>query len=207
MRSKVDISGNYEERGVIGTRIEIGDGRLTVLWMGNPVLETKFSAKAEKDGSVTLKLEKTGLRYSGAGSDYARITSVVYRDGKLETVRYFPITGEDAETLERTENNRYGNYDFADGEVAPLLQGRWKSDSSFELTFDGDSVVCGDESVKYRVLRSRGGSPGLLITDADPGKRGLFYLENVTFAGDSIHAVIPVCDGPQINIVFRRARK
>ena len=42
------LDGAWEERGVIGTRIEIKGDKLTVLWRSGVVLETKF--KTERDG-------------------------------------------------------------------------------------------------------------------------------------------------------------
>ena len=205
MKKYGHLAGNYEEPGVIGTRVEITGNSFTVLWMGSVVLETKFSANDKNDGSTALTLKNCGLRYAGAASDYAEITSVVFRDGKLTVAERFPITGDSVRTLSPTENNRYGNYDFADAETVPLLQGKWVSDGPFALTFAGDRVTCGGDTVKYRVLRPRWDPAKLILTDADPGKRGLFWFCDVTFAGDAILATVPVCDAPQISMVFRRA--
>ena len=77
------LCGAWEEPGVIGTRLEIGRGALTVLWRNAPVLETPYSLRREEDGRLVLRLRKTGLRYAGAAEDYGAVTALYLLDGKL----------------------------------------------------------------------------------------------------------------------------
>ena len=85
-----ELTGAWEERGVIGDRVEIDGKRITVLWRNMPVLETKY--KVEKsDGGYVLVLNETGLRYRSDASNYAELTRVFYKDGSLELTKFFPI--------------------------------------------------------------------------------------------------------------------
>ena len=56
------LDGAWEEKGVIGIRIEINGSHIVVLWRNSPVLDTKFQL-VEGENEKELKLKKNGLRY------------------------------------------------------------------------------------------------------------------------------------------------
>lgn len=189
------LDGAWEERGVIGMRVEIDGKRLTVLWRGGAVLETRFS---EKDGVLTLK--NTGLRYNGAASDYARITAMTYADGVLTVEEEFPITGKSVTALTRTGNSRYGSC-VRDDTALPSLAGAWERDGS-TLVIDGDTLTLDGRSVKGCLLRSPDGA--LTLADADPAKDGLFYFSRLAVAGDALVGTELVLDAGTVQVIFRR---
>ena len=200
------LLGAWEEPGVVGTRVEIDAKTVQILWQGGVVLDTPYTAKAEDD-RIVLLLKKTGMRYAGAGSDYAAVTALYYADGTLVFRERFPITGESECRLKKTENSRYGNYDVADDEYLPLLQGVWRDDSGFyQLRVVRDVLTCDGRGVRIRILRGRGacGNGCVQIVDADPAKHGLLHFCNVRFADGEITAMLPVCDAPSCLYRFKR---
>ena len=203
MTEKLD--GAWEERGVIGTRIEIDGKRITVLWRGGPVLETTFKIVVSESG-FELRLKKNGLRYAGAYSDYAEVKSVTYADGKLTFTEYFPITGESKTTLSRTDRTRYGDYDI-DQSVLPELQGVWKSDP-FEIEFKNDEAVLDGDKRRIVVLRPRNGygSEGrYIIADSDPSVDEWHGFSRFEYEGGVIRTRMLVCDAPSVEFVFRKS--
>lgn len=202
-KKKSAADGNWEERGVIGTRIEISDGTVTVLWRNVPVLVTKF--KEEREGDATeLVLNERGMRYPSDSRDYATVTKLYLEGETLHFVEYFPITGESRTALTRTDNSRYGNYDIVDDKIAPMLQGDWVADEYNELHVKGLRMSRDGETTEFHVLAPRGGSPAgeYRIVDVDPSKSGMMEYVNMRFAGGVIRAVIPVCDAPSIELTF-----
>ena len=161
-----ELTGAWEEPGVIGTRVEIDGSSFTVLWRNAPVLETSYTAE-ERDGAVLIKLEKTGLRYRNDVKDYAEVTGVSVRDGKLELRKHFPITGESTETLSRTQNSRYGNYDIVDG-LLDAIQGEWKDENGFfTLKIEGNKLNLNERKTTVHMLSSRP-TGEIFIADSDP---------------------------------------
>ena len=193
-----ELNGAWEERGVIGTRVEIKDKKITVLWRNAPVLETGFKMKTE-GGELKLVLSKNGLRYRGASSDYAHITDLKYGDGRLEMTEYFPITGESKTRLTKTENSRYGNYDIVDS-VLDELQGKWRDeDGYFELAFRKDEMILNGRKTKIHVLKSKSEqTPGrqYLLADADPSVYELQGFSGLSFEGSVISGRRSILDAP-----------
>ena len=189
------LDGAWEERGVIGTRVEIDGKRITVLWRGGVVLETEFS---EKDGVLTLK--KKGLRYNGAAADYATVTAMTFADGALTLEEDFPITGKSVTVLTRTGNSRYGSC-VRDDAALPSLAGTWERDSS-ALVIDGDTLTLDSRSVKGCLLRFPDGR--LMLADSDPSKDGLFYFSRLAVAGDALTGSELVLDAGTVQVIFRR---
>ncbi len=206
---KGELDGAWEERGVIGSRVEIDGNRFTYLWRNSPVLETKF--RTVKSGDATeLILAKKGLRYSGSASEYAEITAVSYSDGRLDITEYFPITGESRTTLTRTENSRYGNYEVVD-EVLKELEGTWKGDDGiFELTFRGDRMTLNGHDTRVHVLRSKsqGTAPNdYIIADADPSVYEWRDFARFEYDGASICGRMIVYDAPApYTVTFHKTR-
>lgn len=197
-----ELNGAWEERGVVGTRVEIDDKKITVLWRNAPVLETTFKTKTEGDG-LKLVLSKNGLRYSGTFSDYAAITELKYVGGQLEMTEYFPITGESKTSLTKTENSRYGNYDVVDA-VLNELQGKWQDgEGSFELEFHKDEMILNGRKTKIHVLRSKDGPDDrYLIADADPSVYELQGFSRFSFDGNTIAGLMTILDAPAPKIVI-----
>lgn len=200
------LDGAWEERGVIGTRIEIKKDRLTVLWRSGVVLETKF--KTEQSGDkIELILESRGMRYAGASSDYATVTDLYLDGGALYFEEDFPITGKSVTKLEKTENSRYGNVTFVDGSVLRELRGEWRDDSGYHtLIFKANTVEINGEKVKIRVVKDSSGGPCRIIND-DPSKDGVGYFYMMEYLIDIIIARIMVCDAPPAIYTFRRVKK
>ena len=199
------LNGAWEERGVIGTRIEINNKRIVIMWRNSPVLDTSFEI-SEKNGSAVLELEKTGLRYQGSASDYAEVTGIEYADGKLIFKENFPITGPSETALEKTENSKYGPYLISDGETLKLLSGEWKDGSGFyTLKIKKNVMEWNGTKIKFHTLIPKSGFCGIFrIVDEDPSKYEVFHLSNMTFDGQNIRANEIVCDGPTIELVFTK---
>ena len=200
------LNGAWEERGVIGTRIEIAAPKITVLWRNAPVLETTFREEA-REGGVGLRLNQHGMRYEGANSDYAELTDLFFHDGKLEITEFFPITGESKTTLERTENSRYGDYDVCD-EVLKELQGEWKDDDDwYGLRFDGDKLIALDAETRVTVLRSRSDAPEsrrFRVVDRDPSKYHVLHLARLDYVDGELTGSVMVCDASPHVMRFSR---
>ena len=200
-----EINGNWEERGVIGTRIEISDRKITILWRNSPVLQTTFSTKNDGEKAV-LVLKDNKLRYSPTGQAYAEVSSIFYEDGKLTFNEMFPISGASSSVLTKTENSRYGNYTIADKEVFDLLDGEWEDEQGYcRLRFSRGKLTMGGETIKIHALKSNGYPDGeYKIANDDPSKYDVFYFSNMMFREGLITAFVPVCDAPSINMVFHR---
>ncbi len=200
-----EIQGNWEERGVIGIRVEIIGDSLTVLWRGGPVLETRFKAEEGEDGALSLKLDKNGLRYKGAANDYATVTGITYRDEKLTFEEHFPITGPSVTVLSKTENNRYGNYEIRN-DLIKGLEGTWTDGSGYnELVFKDDTMTVNGKKIRFVVLKPCwSANREYIIRDADPSKELPYGLSAIRIEGDTLVSSILVCDAPSIPLTFRR---
>ena len=200
------LNGFWEERGVIGTRLEIDAPHLTVLWRNDPVLETAFQIAPKGDGVVLLP-EHTGLRYSRANEDYAELKELYFHDDCLELVKYFPITGESSETLHRTENSRYGNYDLAD-EILDELQGTWEdAHQLFRLRFTDDVLEMDDEQTCVVALRSKNAHTSqqrYKIADADPAVFSVIHLYSLDYIDGVLYGQNMICDAPPMQIEFHK---
>ena len=198
------LYGAWEERGVIGTRIEIDKKTVTVLWRGAPVLVSGYSVK-EDGGKLTLVLEKNGMRYEHSTSDYATVTELYEEDGKLTFKELFPISGPSQTLLTKTENNRYGNYDVVTDECLPLLAGSWKDDRGFyELTFRKDVLTIRGEKKKIVLLKNRSYPSEIIVHAEDPSADMIDGLTNIVLRGDMLYATIPVCDAPSMELRFTK---
>lgn len=198
---KTDANGAWEERGVIGTRVEIDGRRLTVLWRGGPVLETVFTAR-ESGGCVELVPEKRGMRYAGAESDYARLVSLTLKGDGLIFTEDFPITGISEHTLRRTGNSRYGNC-VPDNSLLPSLSGEWRSDDGIiAFTLDGDRLeMCG---YTKKVCLLRYGNGRVELADADPANHELFGFTRLELRGDTLCGRMLICDATPPEVTFGR---
>ena len=199
------LEGAWEERGVIGTRIEIKGAVLTVLWRNTPVLETKYKP-VPCDGGTELKLDRCGMRYPNSASDYASVTRLFYKDGQLTFDELFPISGPSSSVLTKTENSRYGNYTVTDG-ILKELQGKWIADCGPELVFKGDTLTMYDRTIRIHVLQSNSekGSGCYLIVDADPSNYELHGISRLAYRGGMLSGMIPICDAKPIILNYVRA--
>ena len=198
--------GNWDERGVVGTRIEITKRTVTILWRGAPVLETRY--KAVKDGEkIRLVLKENGMRYAPTSPAYATVTALFYEDYKLHFHEDFPISGPSEAILEPTENNRYGFYSIEDDKVLPLLQGSWAEEGGyFTLTFQKNRMTSERETTGIHVLRSRyRNAPEVYkIVNEDAGKEDLL----LDFDGETIEQTIPICDAPRpMKLIYHKVGK
>ncbi|MBQ6183045.1 MAG: hypothetical protein IJK33_04075 [Clostridia bacterium] len=203
-----ELTGAWEERGIIGIRIEINRRKLTVLWRNSPVLRTKYKAVKTENG-YELALEERGLRYEGSDSDYASVTRLSYAEGRLTFEELFPITGPSTTVLTSTENSRYGDYTVCDN-VLKELQGKWKEVyGSFELVFEKDTLYLFGRTIKIHVLHSnyeRAPEREFLIVDADPSKYELYGMTRITYDGDTLRSSMIICDAPPHEMIFIKER-
>ena len=203
------LNGAWEEPGVIGTRVEICNNKIAVLWRNSPVLTTSFSAH-ESDGRILLTLKKTGLRYNENNSDYAEITSVVYENDTLALSKRFPISGDSTEILKRTSNSRFGNFTVDNG-VLKELKGTWKSGDGFiTLDFCRDTLSINGKKRKICALKPSGSSDSgnsYIIADADPSRFELDGLSRLKYDGRSLTSDIRVCDAPSVKLVFSKENR
>ena len=195
------LNGYYEEKGVIGTRIEINYPNILVLWRNSPVLKTKFKVKDNK-----LILEENNLKYENSESSYAIVTSIILKDDKLEFKENFPITGESITVLSKTENTRFGDYEIVD-EIFKKLQGKWKADNlSSELIIKNDTLILDDKKVKAHVLKLSSNN-NYKIVDQDPSKYEIFYFDILEYNGENIIGRVMVYDAEPIIIKFKNIEK
>lgn len=136
-----EIEGAWET-DYIGTRIEINNNHLIILYRNRIVLDTNF--KLLTDGEVKiLKLEKTSLRYRDDGDDYGVVDKLYLEDNKLHLETTYNITGKDEEILNKTEASRYGDVEIVDEKFLPKLQGKWKApNSNYTLEIKGNVMIC-----------------------------------------------------------------
>ena len=208
MKFKDITDGAWEERGVIGTRIEIEKGVLTVLWRNAPVLKTKFSP-VEKDGGLELELKQNGLRYENDVKDYANVTRIFIKDGKMEFEEFFPISGASKNTLEKTASSRFGNYTICD-DILKELQGTWRDERGWhELVFRKDTLTVFGRTIKIHALHSNYESAPkgeYLIVDADPSNYELYAMSRLTYYDGVLRGHELICDAPPATLLFKKVQ-
>ena len=201
-----ELSGAWEERGVIGTRIEIDGDDICVLWRNAPVLETSYKAE-KRGGGYELVLRKTGLRYKGDAKDYAEVTGLFFDGEGLTFTEYFPISGKSECRLTKTENSRYGNYTVCD-DILKELAGTWKSADGFvEAVFKGDGLMFCGEPRKVHVLRPNGTNGVYVIADADPSVYEMGGFSRLEYDGAVLRTRMLVCDAPSVEYILTRVDK
>ena len=201
-----ELSGAWEERGVIGTRIEIDGDGVCILWRNSTVLETTYKAE-ERDGGYELVLRKTGMRYAGDAKDYAEVSGLFYNGEELVFTEDFPITGKSESRLTKTENSRYGNYTVCD-EILKELAGTWKSGDGFvEAVFKGDSLTFCGERRKIHVLKPNGTGGVYEIADADPSIYEMRGFSRLEYDGSALRTRMLVCDAPSVQYILTRTEK
>lgn len=201
------LDGAWEEPGVIGTRIEIDDPTITVLWRNAPVLITKFKKKKIENG-IELELRKKDLCYEKESSPYASLEKVVYQDEKLQIVEYFPITGESHTTLKKTNNSRYGNYEIVD-EILEELEGIWSDKNQFyKLEFIKNECILNENKIKVHVLHSNSYPKErreYKIVDEDSSKWGIFHFHDLEYLNGNLVATEMIYDaGPQKIMFYKK---
>ena len=208
MKFKDITDGAWEERGVIGTRIEIEKGVLTVLWRNAPVLRTKFKP-VEKDGGLELELKNNGLRYENDAKDYATVTRIFIKDGDLEFEEYFPITGPSKDVLQKTQCSRFGNYTICD-DILRELQGTWRDSRGWhELVFRKDTLMVFGQTIKVHALRSNYESAPkdvYLIVDADPSRYELYGISRLEYRDGVLTGHELICDAPPVMLMFKKVQ-
>ncbi len=204
------LDGAWEESSVKGPRVEITENKLTRLWMGAPVLETKFTI-AEQGGKTVLMLEHNGLRNAGSLDPYAVINECYFDGTALVFVDDYRFSGVSETKLYPTSNSRYGNVTLVDDEMLPVLHGRWESKYT-DLVFDGNKLgICGhgeekpDITVEIVTARTNGYDSGeVMILDKDPARQGIGDYYSLSYSGETITGCIQVCDAQPMKIVFTK---
>ncbi|MBQ9461674.1 MAG: hypothetical protein IJU51_07170 [Clostridia bacterium] len=208
MVDKTELKGNWEQRGVNGTRIEINENRITVLWMSAVVLSTTFEICGSADGGTELLLNDRGLKNPGYSESYATVERLIYNNGQLRFVKNFDISGLSEETLTRTENSRYGNVTIKD-ELLDTIQGSWvmQGRGSGMFTIEGNRLTIGADSFVVRAAVNNGCSSrgeSFAIINRDPAVKGMGYYSEMLCFGDEIRAYIMVCDLGMQELKFKR---
>ena len=197
-----------------GTRIEITDDDFLVLWRNRPVLLTRFSVKKDGDAYV-LQLQKNGLRYAGAASDYATVTDCRLKDGNLYLKKHFPISGPSEETLFKTTNSRYGNVTVITEEMLPRLSGLWKTaDRRYEMKIENGTLT-------WRYNKSTWEKPDAIavvrpnyeqdperftIVNKDPAEEFICHLMEFRHEGGRLITRMLIYDAPAPDIIFEKVR-
>lgn len=206
MKKESELNGAWEEPGVIGTRIEIAEPNVIILWRNAPVLVTRFKRVLVENG-FELQLQENGLRYENAPSDYASVTKLFYHDNTLEMIKQFPISGESVSTLRKTENSRYGNYDIVD-EILEELKGTWKDEAGYyELTFSKDVLKNRNQKIKIHVLKSKSeGTQNLdyKIVDQEASHYELFNFMTLQYTNGVLIGKIMVFDAKPMEVILKK---
>ena len=200
------LNGAWEEKGVIGKRIEIKNSHIIVLWRNSSVLDTKFQLVEGEDGKE-LRLEKNGLRYEGSASDYASITKLTYQEEKLVLLENFPITGESKTILSKTKNSRYGDYTIVD-EKLKELEGEWTDeDGTYSFRFHKDTLMFHDQKVRVHVLHVNGidiSEECYRIVDQDPSHYELFGFISLDYIDGKVFVTEFICDAPPHKVELKK---
>lgn len=208
MFGKTEFEGNWEERYTVGPRIEIRGTTFTLLWRSSPVLETGFRlGKEDKDGKRFFILEKTGLRYEGASSDYATVEKIWAEGGALHIVENFPISGLSETVMYPTENSRYGNYNVESKKILPLLQGKWVSQHGRTIEIKKNKLITFGADYKICVLHSRSApenDSNYEIVQEDPAKKDIGGFAYVRFDGCRICAPMMIFDAPLVEEYYTK---
>ncbi len=204
------FDGAWEERGVIGPRVEIDGERIVFLWQASTVLETRFDI-VQDGGKVVLRLEHNGLRNSGSLDPYAVINEIYYDGSALVIDADYRFSGLSEARLFPTTNSRYGNVTLVDDEILPVLQGRWESKYT-DLIFESNTLsICGhgeektDITTEIVTARTNGYDSGeVMILDKNPANRGIGDFYSLYFSSAAITGCIQVCDADAMKIVFTK---
>ncbi len=203
------FDGAWEEKGVIGPRLEIDGDKVIFLWQASVVLETRFDT-VQEGGKTVLRLEHNGLRNEGSLDPYAVITEFYFNGTALITVADFRFSGKCETRFFPTSNSRYGNVTLVNDEYLPQLCGVWESKYT-DLVFDGETLrICGhgmsNPELELTIVCARpNSSPDkVAILDKDPSKHNIGDFYSVIFSGGKITASIEVCDDRPVNIDFTK---
>ena len=206
MQYEEELSGNWEEPGVIGSRIEIQDDKITFLWQSGVVLTTTFTAEETEDGCIELQLQQNGLRYAGSDRDYAAVQQLYYQNGKLHYVKLFPITGLSEEVLSLTDRSRYGYVTINDNLLAEV-QGTWKDTFSGEAAFTimGDQMTLDGQTfpIHAAVNRYKNRGEEFAIIHQDPAIHEVGYYIEMIYLNGAIKGYLLVCDAGVHEVTFR----
>lgn len=204
------FNGAWEEKGVIGPRVEIQGNRLVRLWNANIVLETDFET-FEEGGKTVLKLVHSGLRDSSSIDPYATIKECYYDGAALVFIDEYRFAGETELRMTPTSNSRYGNVTIVSDEVMPQLQGKWESKYT-DLLFEGSFLsISGHglnkpESVTQvvAVKHNSQDSDEIFIIDKDPAKKSIGTYTSIIFCDGSLKAYVRVSDTQSMEVAFTK---
>ena len=203
----------YWEPGNRGTRVEIHEDEMTVLWLNRPVLVTKFTVIKETEEYV-IHLQKNGLRYATEAKDYAMVTGCRLKDGKLYFSKHFPISGPSDEVLSKTTNSRYGNVDIITDQVLPHLQGIWRTtDGNHSIKIQGNTLSLRfrkydwEKPEKIAVVRYRWEQDPeqFRIVNQDPAQEYICHLTEFRHENGKLITCMPVFDAPRVDMIFEKA--
>jgi len=206
----ITLLEGYWEPGNRGTRVEIHEDEMTVLWLNRPVLVTKFTVTKENEEYV-LHLQKNGLRYAADAKDYATVTGCSLKDGKLYFSKHFPISGPSDEVLSKTTNSRYGNVDIITDQALPRLQGIWRTiDGSHSIKIQGNTLSIRfreydwEKPEKIAVVRYRWeqNPERFRIVNQDPAQEYICHLTEFRHENGKLITCMPVFDAPRADMVF-----
>ncbi len=204
------FDGAWEEKGVIGPRVEIDGDRLVYLWQASVVLETRFDI-VQDGGKTILKLEHNGLRNSGSLDPYAVINECYYDGSALVFVDDYRFSGESTVKMYPTKNSRYGNVTLVNDEILPLVQGKWESKYT-DLTFKDDHLFIsshddGTTECELSIVcaRSNSSPDKVSILDKEPSRHSIGSFYSLTFTGGVLTGMIEVCDDKPIIVTFSKA--
>ena len=188
-----ELNGAWEERGVIGTRIEIYNKEISIFWQNIEVNSTTYVLQKE-DEKLILKLKNNELKHKD-GRVYAIVEEISYNNGKLSFIKNFPITGKNEEVLSKTENSRYGNYEICD-DILKEIKGVWTDGSEYmQIEIKNNVLKINGTTQKIHVLKSKSAYDNeYKIVDIDPSVSSIGSFSKLLYKDGKIIAQIFVCD-------------
>ena len=201
-----ELNGNWEEKGVIGSRIEIHDDNIIFLWRSGEVLSTTFSAEQTANGVIELHLSQNGLRYAGSDTDYATVERLYYEGGRPHYSKQFPFSGISEEILTPTDKSRYG-YVTINDDLLANVQGTWEDTFTGSQTFTiiGDEMTLDGRTFRIHAAINRYKNRGedFSIIHQNPAIHEIGYFTEMICQDGAIKGYILVCDAGVHEVVFR----
>lgn len=206
MNFEEELTGNWEEKGVIGSRIEISNDGIVFLWQSGVVLQTTFTAEETDAGVIELHLAENGLRDTGTASVYATVERLYYQDGKLYYTENFPISGLSEKVMSLTDRSRYG-YVTINDDLLANVQGQWEDTFTGHFAFEivGDQMTMDGTTFRIHagVNRYRNRGEEFSIIHQDPAVHGVGYFTEMIYKDGAVKAYLLVCDVGMHEVVFR----
>ncbi len=199
----------FWEPSHLGPRMELDETYYIQLWRGGEVLKTTYKTK-EQDGKLFIYPDEAGLRYTANSNPYATIKECFFEGESFTITENFPISGDSTDTYKRTKNNRYGNFEIADAEYLPFLEGIWSSGSAMlkiqenKLYFGYDKEDLNHSDALSITVLKCGYDDEISLHHINPSVDMLHNYNRIVLRDNKLYATIPVCDAPSFEQIFEK---